>query len=169
MKAVRYSLLVVVVAAIASVVIAEEKKKADASDVTAAEQHKVLNPADLQWGDPPPGFPAGAKVAVLSGDPKKSGVYTVRMHAPAGYKIMPHTHPAAEMVTVISGTVYLATGDKFDESAGHAMTAGAFTTMPAGMKHFAWFTEDTIIQVHGEGPFQITYVNPADDPRNAKK
>ena len=74
MKPVRYNLLVVAVVAIASVVIgAEEKKKADASSVTAAEQHKIINPADLQWGDPPPGFPAGAKVAVLSGDPGKSG------------------------------------------------------------------------------------------------
>jgi len=170
MKKVRYSLLVVAVVAIASVVIgAEEKKKADASSVTATEQHKVINPADLQWGDPPPGFPAGAKVAVLSGDPGKSGVYTVRMRAPAGYKIMPHTHPTAEMITVISGTFHLGAGDKFDESAGHAMAAGAFTAMPAGMKHFVWFTEDSIIQVYGEGPFQIVYVNPADDPRNVKK
>ena len=170
MKPVRYGLLVVVVVAIASVVIgAEEKKKADASSVSAAEQHKVLNPADLQWGDPPPGFPAGAKVALLSGDPGKSGVYTVRMRAPAGYKIMPHTHPTAEMITVISGTFHLGTGDKFDEGAGHVMAAGAFTAMPSGMKHYAWFTEDSVIQVHGEGPFQIIYVNPTDDPRNAKK
>ena len=170
MKTVRYSMLVVAVVAIASVVIgAEEKKKADASSVSAVEQHKVLDPADLQWGDPPPGLPAGAKLAVLSGDPGASGPYTVRMRAPAGYKIMPHTHPTAEMITVISGTFHLGAGDKFDESAGHAMAAGAFTAMPAGMKHFAWFTEDSIIQVHGEGPFQIVYVNPADDPRNAKK
>ena len=73
MKPVRFSLLVVAAVAIASVVIgAGEKKKADASSVTAAEQHKVLSPADLQWGDPPPGFPSGAKVAVLSGDPGKA-------------------------------------------------------------------------------------------------
>ena len=169
MKTIRYSLLIIAIAAIASVVTgAEEKKKADASGVTAAEQHKVLDPANIEWGDPHPGFPAGAKLARLSGDPGKSGVYTVRLRAPAGYKIMPHTHPAAEMVTVISGTLHIGTGDKFDESAGHAMAAGSFMTMPAGMKHFAWFTEDTIIQVHGEGPFQIVYVNPADDPRNAK-
>jgi quercetin dioxygenase-like cupin family protein len=170
MKKVRHSLLVVAVVAIASVVIgAEEKKKADASSVATAEQHKVLNPADLQWGDPPPGLPPGSKLAVLSGDPGKSGAYTVRLRAPAGYKVMPHTHPTAEMVTVISGTLHLGTGDKFDESAGHAMAAGAFTAMPAGMKHFVWFTEDSVIQINSEGPFQIVYVNPTDDPRSAKK
>jgi quercetin dioxygenase-like cupin family protein len=91
------------------------------------------------------------------------------MKAPAGYKIQAHTHPTAELITVISGNLHLGMGDKFDESKGDKMSAGSFTAMPAGMRHYAWCEEETEMQVHGEGPFAIVYVNPADDPRNAKK
>jgi len=167
MTPLRYSLLVVATVAIASVVIGAQKK--EAADTAPAANHKIFDAANIEWGDPPPGFPAGAKLAVLAGDPGKPGVYTVRLKAPAGYKVMPHTHPTAEMITVLSGTFHLGTGDKFDEGAGQAMAPSGFTSMPAGMQHFAWFTEETVIQVHGVGPFQIDYVNPADDPRNAKK
>ena len=108
-------------------------------------------------------------MAVLSGDPTKKGLFTVRLQAPAGYKVPPHTHPTAENITVISGTFNVGTGDKFDEAAGKSLQAGGFVVMPAEMKHYAWSTGDVIIQIHGKGPFQIKYVNPADDPRNAKK
>ena len=93
----------------------------------------------------------------------------MRLKAPAGYKITPHTHPTAEWVTVISGGVHVGMGGKFDESAGEALAPGGFVSLPAKMQHFTWFTEETVIQVHGEGLFEINYVNPADDPRNAKK
>lgn len=99
----------------------------------------------------------------------KKGPFTVRMQAPAGYKIPPHTHPTAENLTVISGTFNIGTGDKFDEAAGKALETGGFVVLPAGMKHYAWSTTETVLQIHGKGPFEIKYVNPADDPRNAKK
>jgi hypothetical protein len=86
-----------------------------------------------------------------------------------GYKVPPQTHPTSEHVTVISGTFNIGTGDKFDEAAGKEVGAGGFIIMPPGMKHYAWTTADTIIQIHGTGPFVINYVNPTDDPRNAKK
>jgi len=108
-------------------------------------------------------------MAVLSGDPTKKGLFTVRMQAPAGYKVPPHTHQTAENITVISGTFNIGMGDKFDEAAGKSLEVGGFVVLPAGMKHYAWSTGDAIIQIHGKGPFEIKYVNPADDPRNAKK
>jgi quercetin dioxygenase-like cupin family protein len=108
-------------------------------------------------------------MAVLSGDPNKKGLFTVRMQAPAGYKVPPHSHPTAEHITVISGTFFIASGDKFDESAGKELGAGGFVVLPAGMNHYAWSTGEAIIQIHGKGPFEIKYVNPSDDPRNAKK
>ncbi len=165
MKAAKFSLLIAATVAIASIGIAAEKKMAS----PATDAHKVYDAGKLEWGPPPPGFPAGAQAAVLYGNPGEKGVYTVRLKAPAGYKIMPHTHPTAELVTVISGGFHVGMGDKFDESAGEAMTAGGFVSLPAKMPHFAWCTEESVIQVHGEGPFVINYVNPADDPRNAKK
>ena len=108
-------------------------------------------------------------MAVLQGDPTKKGPFTVRLQAPAGYKIPPHTHPSAEHVTVISGALHLGMGDKFDETAGHELATGAFAVLPAGMKHFAWSSSESIVQIHSQGPFAIKYVNPTDDPRNTKK
>ena len=151
---------------------AEEKGSAKhskkSSESTAAQQITVT-PADLKWADAPPSLPSGAKMAVLEGDPGKKGLFTVRLQAPAGYKVPPHTHPTAERVTVISGALHLGMGDKFDETAGQELVAGSFAVMPAGMKHFAWSPDETVIQISAMGPFAIKYVNPADDPRNAKK
>jgi quercetin dioxygenase-like cupin family protein len=94
---------------------------------------------------------------------------TVRFQTPDGYRIAPHTHPTPERITVISGSFHIGMGDKFDESAARELGAGGFTVLPPGMKHFAWTTGDTIVQINSEGPFVIKYVNLADDPRNAKK
>ena len=129
--------------------------------------HGIYSAADVKWKDGPPSLPAGAKVVML--DLAKEGPFTLRALLPDGYKTAPHTHPKIEHVTVISGTFYLGMGDKFDQSAGHEMSAGAFGFWPAGMTHFAWTKGETIIQVHGVGPWGITYLNPADDPRNARK
>jgi hypothetical protein len=60
-------------------------------------------------------------------------------------------------------------GDKFDEAAGKEMAAGSFVVLPAGMSHYAWSNSEAIVQIHSEGPFQIKYVNAADDPRNKKQ
>lgn len=151
---------------------AEEKTKAkepEKSASTTTAGHVMLNPADVKWMDAPPSLPAGAKMAVLEGDPGKAGPFTVRLQTPAGYKIPPHTHPTAEAVTVISGTFHLGHGPKFDEANLTEMKAGGFAVMPAGMQHFVSSKGECIVQVHAMGPFEINYVNPADDPRQTKK
>jgi quercetin dioxygenase-like cupin family protein len=135
----------------------------------AKSEHVMFSAADLKWGDAPPALPAGAKIAVLEGDPGKAGPFTVRLKTPAGYKVPAHTHPTAEAITVISGSFNMGTGPKLDEAAGHEMGAGAFALMPAGTQHFAWSKTESIIQIHSTGPFEINYVNPADDQRAAKK
>ena len=163
-----------VLALLALVAVAEEKETSKASakgkaEAAAPAEHKLLTPSELQWGAAPAGLPAGSQLAVMEGDPTKSGPFTVRMKSPDGYKIMPHTHPTAEHVTVISGTLRLGMGEKFDETAARELPVGGFAVLPAGMAHFAATTGETIVQIHGQGPFKIKYVNPADDPRNAKK
>ncbi|HYE66691.1 MAG TPA: cupin domain-containing protein [Pyrinomonadaceae bacterium] len=130
--------------------------------------HGFFTPGDIKWVDAPPSLPPGAKVALLEGDPTQAGPFTMRLRVPAGYKIAPHWHPQVEHLTVISGTFHLGMGEKFDQSAGRAMTAGTFGFMPPEMRHFAWATEETIVQLHGIGPWKIIYVNPSDDPRNKK-
>jgi quercetin dioxygenase-like cupin family protein len=100
----------------------------------------------------------------LSGDPSKDGLYVLRLKVPANYKIPAHNHPTAEYVTVISGKFRIGMGDKLDEKKGIELRAGGFGAAPAHMNHYAWASEDTVVQVHGQGPFAMTYVNPADDP-----
>ncbi len=124
----------------------------------------VTGPEAVKWSPAPANFPKGAMVAVLSGDPSKDGPYVVRIKMPGNYEIPAHHHPTTENVTVLSGTFYAGMGDKLDTGKGHAFAPGGFVSMPAGMNHYAWVTTETIVQVHGKGPFETIYVNPADDP-----
>jgi quercetin dioxygenase-like cupin family protein len=132
--------------------------------LTLAADHVAASPDSLKWGPVPPVFPKGAEVAAVAGDPGKEGAFVIRFKVPAGYKVAPHTHPLDENVTVISGTLHVGMGEKFDEAKGTDLPAGGFAKLPPGMAHYVWFTEPTILQLHGTGPFSITYVNPADDP-----
>jgi quercetin dioxygenase-like cupin family protein len=118
----------------------------------------------LKWGPAPAVFPAGAKMAVLQGDPSGSGMFTVRLDMPAGYTIAAHNHPTDEHVTVISGTFLVGMGDKFDAAKTSPLPAGGFITAPAKMNHYARAQGHTVVQVSAMGPFALTYVNPADDP-----
>jgi quercetin dioxygenase-like cupin family protein len=128
-------------------------------------QATVHKPDDIKWVDGPSSLPAGAKMAVLEGDPAKPGPFVFRVKLPAGYKIPPHTHPKTERVTVISGTFNLGMGERFDATKTQELPAGTYGTWPAGMKHFVWIKGETVVQFHGDGPWTITYLNPADDPR----
>jgi quercetin dioxygenase-like cupin family protein len=141
--------------------------EAPATLARAVEQgrHVLLAPDDLRWEAGPPSLPRGAEMAVLEGDPKKTGPFTMRVRVPAGYKIAPHWHPANEHVTVMSGTLHIGMGDEFNESAAHTLPAGGFAKMPAGVHHFAWMDEPTVVQIHAVGPWAINYLNPADEPR----
>jgi quercetin dioxygenase-like cupin family protein len=134
-----------------------------------APDHGIFAPADLQWVDAPPSLPSGARMAVLRGDPTQEGVFTIRFKAPDGYRIAPHWHPAFEHVTVISGTFLIGMGEKFEEGKLQAIPAGGFGYMAPGMRHFAGTRGETVVQVHAMGPWQLYYVNSADDPRQAKK
>ena len=138
------------------------------STATSATEHRVTKPSDLKWGEAPPGLPASAKVAALNGDPTQAGPFTVRLKAPADYKVMPHTHPTDERLTVISGSFRIGMGERFDETKMQEMGPGSYIVLPSGMAHFAKSAKESIVQIDSEGPFQINYVNPADDPRNAK-
>ncbi len=130
---------------------------------TPTAEHKTIAPDAVVWGDAPPLFTKGAKLAVLYGDPGKPGLFIVRLKVPAHYKIMPHWHPTDENVTVVSGGFAIGMGDKLDPKT-KAMGPGAFFSMPAKMHHFAFSTKETVVEISAIGPFTLTYVNPADDP-----
>jgi hypothetical protein len=132
---------------------------------TKPSDHIMVKPENVKWADGPPSLPPGAKFAVIEGDPKIAGLFTMRLWFPAGFKIPAHWHPADEHVTVISGTFLMGLGDKFDNDKLQALPVGSFGVMLTGTKHFAMTKEETIVQLHGMGPWAINYVNPEDDPR----
>ncbi|HEV8474360.1 MAG TPA: cupin domain-containing protein [Methylomirabilota bacterium] len=132
--------------------------------VVAQQGHLSVAPDTLKWVEPPT-FP-GARLAIVQGNPAQEGPFVYRLRVPANYKVSPHFHKAAENVTVLSGVVYLGVGEKFDQGAGQELPAGAFASVPPRHPHFAWAgNQETVVQVHGIGPTDITFVNPADDPR----
>jgi hypothetical protein len=133
----------------------------------AADEHTAVLPDQLTWAQNP-ALPEGAEIAVVNGDPSKEGVYVIRLRVPAGLQVMPHFHPNDEAVTVLSGTFNIGMGDTFDTAAGQAVPTGGFFLTPKTMHHYAWFDEDTILQLHGIGPGGITYINPEDDPRKTQ-
>jgi quercetin dioxygenase-like cupin family protein len=129
-----------------------------------ADGHIMVRPNDLKWADVP-ALPPGAKIAVIEGPPTEAVPFTFRLKLPANYKVPAHSHPAIEHVTVISGTFNLGMGDKFDMEKTKPLSPGSVAIMAPKTNHFAWTKEETIVQVHGVGPWGVTYVNPADDPR----
>jgi quercetin dioxygenase-like cupin family protein len=122
-------------------------------------------PPALKWGAAPPVFEPGAQMAVLQGDPSKSGEeFTVRLRLPNGYRIAPHTHPTTENITVIEGTFLVGMGSTLDRTKTMAIPRGGFVSAPAQHAHYAIARGETVVQVHAIGPFALTYVNPADAP-----
>lgn len=119
---------------------------------------------DVKYGPVPPVFPAGAQLGVLHGDPGKRGPFALRFKMPDGYRIAPHWHTKDEELTVLSGTFLLSMGDKFDEASAHALAAGAYHFLPGKMHHAAAAKGETVLEIHGMGPFDIHYLDPADDP-----
>jgi quercetin dioxygenase-like cupin family protein len=151
-----------------------------ASSVTAQEKvtpagaadrpHAIVaTPEAIKWAPAPPILPAGARLAVLEGDPAQPGPFTMRLSMPAGYRIPPHFHPVTEHVTVIDGTFYVGMGETFDASKASALPTGTFAALEPGVRHFALTKSVTTIQLHGVGPWALVYVNPADDPRTKTK
>ena len=137
---------------------------AAAGSAVAQDMSSPVNDKDLKWSPVPNVLPRGATFTVVSGDPYKDDLYVLRLKMPAGYKIPAHNHPTSEYVTVLSGDFHIGLGDKLDPKKGMLLKAGGFAEAPAKMNHYAWTTSPTVVQVHGQGPFAITYVDPADDP-----
>jgi quercetin dioxygenase-like cupin family protein len=127
--------------------------------------HTIVSADAIKWGAAPPSLPPGAQSAALLGHPAKEGPFVLRLKFPAGFVIPPHRHSKDELVTVISGGFAVSSGEKLDRSAAKPLPAASFVHLPAGMPHYAWTETETIVQVNGVGPFDVIYLDPADDPR----
>jgi quercetin dioxygenase-like cupin family protein len=140
-----------------------------ASGAQSMDEQVFVNTGDIKWGAAPPVLPKGAKLAVLYGDPGKPGPYVLRLAAPANYSIPPHWHTQTENLTIVSGALYLGMGDKRVAKEAQALKAGGYHYLPAKQHHYAFTRVATVIQVSGEGPFDINYIDPKDNPAPAAK
>jgi len=150
----------VAVLAITDLAAAKEKK----TTASAGHDAVMLTPDQLKWGDAPPALPKGAQLAVLQGDPSKKGMFAIRFKMPDGYKIPPHWHTNTEELTILSGTFMLGIGDNFDEASMHSLAPTSYHYLPGKKHHYAMAKGETVVEIHGIGPFDIHYLNPADDP-----
>jgi hypothetical protein len=131
--------------------------------------HSMVSPDALKWADLP-SLPPGAKIAIMQGPMNEAVPFTVRVRIPANYRVPAHWHPAIEHVSVLSGTLYMGLGKALDVTKGMAVPVGGFAVMPPKTPHFAYTTSEPVeFQLHGVGPWGITYINPADDPRNRQQ
>ena len=135
----------------------------------ANQQMRIWKPQDVKWAARSGGLPAGAQTALLEGDPRQPGPFTMRIKMPDGYRVPPHHHPKRERVTVIVGTLRLGMGDRWDDSKLGDLPTGTYSYSNPGTNHFTEARGETTIQLNAEGPWAIVYVNPADDPRQKSK
>jgi quercetin dioxygenase-like cupin family protein len=140
-----------------------------AMPATAQMAKQGKKPEKLTWMKGPPSLPAGAMMAVVSGDPGKAGPFVLELSFPNGYSIPPHSHPTAEKITVKSGEFLYGMGDEVKASAMKTMKPGNSGEMPAGAHHYAKARGRTVVSVSSTGPFVINYVHAKDDPRTKAK
>jgi quercetin dioxygenase-like cupin family protein len=139
---------------------------AAATPLQAAEGHHTVVSGDaVKWGPAPPSLPPGAQAAVLLGSPAKEGPFVLRLKFPPGFTVPPHRHSKDEFVTVISGRFAIAHGEKLEREALTPLPPASFVHLPAGMPHYASAEVETVVQINGTGPFDVTYIDPKDDPR----
>jgi quercetin dioxygenase-like cupin family protein len=153
------SLLALVAAACGALALTAAPARADPA------HHTVVAADAVKWGPAPPSLPPGAQAAVLMGHPAQPGPFVLRLKFPAGFKVPPHRHSKDELLTVISGRLGIGAGERADPAL-EPLPAGSFVHLPAGMAHYAQAAGgEAIVQINGVGPFDVTYVDPDDDPR----
>jgi hypothetical protein len=140
---------------------------AEASD-TPAVTARDSGRAGPDWGPAPPFLPTGARAAVLEGDPAKPGAFRIRLDMPDGYEIRPHHHPMSEHIRVVKGNLWIGRGKDWDDKKLFPHALGDTAGFAAEQPHYVRATLRTVIEVRSTGPIEITYIDPADDPRKTE-
>jgi quercetin dioxygenase-like cupin family protein len=148
------SICALVAFAVAGAARVHSQDKKDAPDA-----HKIVHFGDLKWTP----IIKGCDVAAVDGDMNAEGTpFVLRFRCADGSKIPAHWHPTDENVTVLKGTFLVGMGETFDESKMQTMNVGNFVSMPKEVRHYAMSKGETIVQVHGAGPFKVNWVNPSE-------
>jgi quercetin dioxygenase-like cupin family protein len=131
------------------------------SSMTQADKAKEvvsLTPEQVRWFTPSY-YKDGRQRAQLLGDSSQGGAWVDRVKIPAGGRVLAHTHPQDEQVTVIEGTWYLGEGERFDSTKLKDYPAGSFIVIPAGVPHFVAAKDGpVIVQLSGTGKFGTDYL-----------
>lgn len=131
-------------------------------------EYTAVMPADIKWNDAPSIGP-GVKTAVVHGDPKSSGLFVMRLKLPPNSQLKAHTHPADENVTILSGTLYFAAGDKFDAKMAKPFGPGSYFSIGKGKPMFGYTKNSEVVaQINGIGPWGITYLDAKADAAKKK-
>jgi hypothetical protein len=133
----------------------------------AAGAADSVGPGTLNWVRQPPGLPSGGRLAVVRGDPSKAGPFIIRIDLPDGYQVPPHWHPTSERIKVLEGTILMGEGREWSNKSLRPLGPGQETTVAARHPHYVRAKGRTMAEIRSTGPFEITYVNTADDPRKA--
>lgn len=137
----------------------------DTIERMTAEEMQSFRANEIVWNDEAL-LPKGAKSALIVGDPSKAGVFIAWLKFPPNYPIPAHTHPFTEVITVLKGSLGNGMGEKFDKTSGEVLNVGESFVLPAGHAHYVWTMEqETIVELIATGPWDISYINPEDDPR----
>ena len=117
-----------------------------------------LTPEQVRWFTPPY-YKDGRQRAQLFGDSSQGGAWIDRVKIPGGMRVLAHTHPQDELVTVIEGTWYLSAGERFNPANLKGYPAGSFIVIPAGVPHFVAAKDGAVIvQLSGTGKFGTEYL-----------
>lgn len=158
-----------VVAALVAAVTSVASSGQDAAAQDASPMTFIPGGAAVKWQAGPPDLPKGSQIAVLAGDPGKSGPFVLRVKFPPDTVVPPHRHTTAENLTVLSGDVYHGMGETLDKGHGERLQQGGFVFLPGMTPHSVWTTgAEAIVQVTGTGPFGLIYTNPEDNPAKAR-
>jgi len=152
-----------------SALLAQEDERARLEVPPDRAEHIIHKTEDITYQAGPESLPQGAEYAILEGNPAEEGAFTMRLKFPNDYRIPPHTHPRTERVTVLSGTFNLGMGREFNQENMESLSEGAFFSFPPGMEHYAMTTEETVVQLTSNGPWEVNYINPQDDPRQQRE
>ena len=131
------------------------------NDEVKYEGVTYIDPEMLKWAETV--YP-GTEITTVFGDPKKPGqMYAIRFRLPADYVVPPHTHSQDEYMTVISGSLHVGIGETVDKDNTVHLPVGGAVAIPGKVPHYAWTTEEMVMQVHAMGPRDTHFVESPTD------
>jgi quercetin dioxygenase-like cupin family protein len=143
---------------------AASEPAAGSGAATAVPGALQFDAASVVFRAAPPSMPKGVELAVLEGNPQAPGIFTLRLKAPPGFLLPPHTHPVEERVTVLSGSVAVGFGRRVERKSARTFGAGAFYVNPPGAPHYVFSDDGAVVQITGLGPWQVEPLAPPSKP-----